>query len=404
MRIILIDDDIFYFKALTKPLKEAGYELLYAKTGNEGLSSITSQNPDILIVDLKLPDISGFDILERLRRDPQFNHIPVVVITAEAQLSDKLKAFELGADDYLIKPFQAEELVARLKIIAQRGKAMKIVQQLEAQSDEITTTVAVHSLRGGTGSSSLAVNLALAFYQLWNKRTLLIDGVLTAGQVAIMLDAKPRVTWGNYANATLDDVDDEMVADLICEHASGISYVASPVFPIATDTFTNDFCKLVLEKFKKRSDFIVMDLAHDFSDMTIQMLNLADSILLVLGPDVSSLRAATSTVDTYDKLGFHPEKIKIVLNMNLNNSGIKQSQLEKALGRPIDFVIPYEPVEVIRALNFGAPFILENHDLPISVQLENIAYLLSNELQKNLPPPLPTPVWKRVTSRLGKNN
>ncbi len=114
MRVLLIDDEQFYFKLIRKTLKEADYDLEYARSGSEGLAKIPAFEPEVLIVDLKLPEMDGFEILERLRQDSKFGHIPVIVITAKDELSEKLKAFELGADDYLVKPFQPEELVARI--------------------------------------------------------------------------------------------------------------------------------------------------------------------------------------------------------------------------------------------------------------------------------------------------
>ena len=112
MKVLLIDDEPFYNKLLSRPMKDAGHEFDYSKTGKDGLALISAKTPDVIIVDLLLPDIHGFEILTRLRRDSKFNHIPVIVITARNELGDKLKAFELGADDYLIKPFQPEELVS----------------------------------------------------------------------------------------------------------------------------------------------------------------------------------------------------------------------------------------------------------------------------------------------------
>jgi DNA-binding response OmpR family regulator len=173
MRVLLIDDEPFYYKLLNKPMKDAGHALEYSKTGKDGLAKVSATKPDVIIVDLRLPDISGHDILERLRRDSEFSNIPVIVITAKNELGDKLKAFELGADDYLIKPFQPEELVARMRILARRGKAMKIVSEMEKSDEKLTTIVAVHSLRGGVGTTSISVNLALAFNQIWAKETLL---------------------------------------------------------------------------------------------------------------------------------------------------------------------------------------------------------------------------------------
>ena len=403
MRILLIDDEQYYFKLLDKPLRSAGYELEYAKTAKEALTSVASKGTDIVIVDLVLPDMSGLDILERLRRDQRYGHIPVVVITSDNKLEDKLKAFEQGADDYLVKPFQPEELVARLRILASRGKALKIVQQMESQSENISTIVAVHSLRGGVGCTSLAVNLAIAYYQLWQRKTLLVDAVLTAGQVAMMLDVAPRITWEQYLGLAPNAITGEDIDQLASSHKSGIYYVASSKTPLAADAFTDEFWRVIFAEFKKRNEFIVVDLAHDFSDMTIQLLNQADWVLLVLAPEVASLRAAASALEIYDRLGFTSEKVKVVLNQTTNNSGIKQAKLEKALERQFDFIIPYDSAEVMRALNFGVPFILENPDLPVSVQMENTAYILSNDFFKNLPPAVPTQTWKRVTARLAVN-
>ncbi|HXQ36787.1 MAG TPA: response regulator transcription factor, partial [Anaerolineales bacterium] len=147
MRVLLIDDEQFYFKLIRKTLKEAEYDLEYAKSGSEGLAKVPSFEPEMLIVDLKLPEMDGFEILQRLRRDPKFSHIPIIVITSKDELSEKLKAFELGADDYVVKPFQPEELVARMGIVARRGRAMQMVQQMEkTTSKSDATVITVHSL------------------------------------------------------------------------------------------------------------------------------------------------------------------------------------------------------------------------------------------------------------------
>lgn len=399
MRVLLVDDELYYFKLLEKPLKAAGHTLEYAKSAKEALAQISAKGAEIIIMDLRLPDSTGFDVLERLRRDQRFSHVPLIVITVDNDLNNKLKAFELGADDYLVKPFQPEELVARLRILGQRGKALKIVQQMETQTVDVNTTVAVHTLRGGVGCSSIAVNLAISYRQLWERHTLLVDAVLTAGQVAMMLDSTPRVTWEHYLGLAHDAISNEDLEQLASPHKSGLWYVASPRSPLAADAFTDEFWRMVIAEFKRRNEFIVIDMPHDFSDMTIQLLNMSNWILLVLAPEIGSLRAASSALEIYDKLGYAPEKIKLVLNRTAS-SGIQQAKLEKVLERPFDFVLPHDSVEVRRALDFGVPFVLENPDLPVSAQIEEMAYQLSDELFKNLPPALPSAAWKRVSKRL----
>ena len=395
MRVLLIDDEQFYFKLIRKILKESDYTLEYAQTGNEGIAKVSTFDPELIIIDLKLPEMDGFEILERLKRDPKFSLIPVIVITVKDELSEKLKAFEMGADDYLVKPFQPEELVARMGILARRGKVIQ-AQQMDAKTN--VTMLTVHSLRGGLGCSSVVINLGLAFQKLWGKKTLLVDSVLTAGQVALMLDAKPNATWENLVGIDPEHIDDVVVNEMMCSHKSGIRYIASPRYPIAADTFGAEALGVLFDRIKSSYDFILVDTPHDFSDMTIQMLSMSTSILLLMAPEMASLRTTMSALEIYDRLGIPPEKVQIILNNNSSNPAIKQVQLEKVLKRSIDFVLPYEAGEVNRALNFGQPFILSNPDLPICLGLEKIAYALSDESHKAIPPAVPSATWKRVTS------
>src|SRR5687767_8891904 len=401
MRVLLIDDEPFYFKLIRGTLKEAEYTLEYAKSASEGLAKIASYEPEMLIVDLKLPEMDGFEIVKRLRQDAKFSHTPVIVITSADELSEKLKAFELGADDYVVKPFQPEELIARMGILARRGRAIQMARK-QTTDKRISTVLTVHSLRGGLGCSSLVVNLGLAFYKLWGRPTLLVDGVLTAGQIALMLNAKPKATWENLVGVETENLDEMVVGEMMCLDQSGIRYIASPRYPIAADTFTTETLQIFLDGIKSGNDFILVDASHDFSDMTIQLLSMSNNILLVMAPEMASLRTTMSAIEIYDRLGISPENVKIVLNNNSSNPAIKQAQLEKVLKRPMDFVLPYEAGEVNRALNFGQPFILENPDLPLCLQLEKMAYSLSDDSYKAIPPAVPSPTWKRVTSQLSK--
>jgi len=289
--------------------------------------------------------------------------------------------------------------MARMGILARRGKAMQIAQQ-QAGSKSTGSVLTVHSLRGGVGCSSIVVNLGLAFYKLWGKQTLLIDGVLTAGQVSLMLDGKPSATWENLVGIDLEGLDDAVIGELMVAHKSGVRYIASPRYPIAADTFTTDTLHTLMERLKAQNEFVLVDTSHDFSDMTIQMLSMSNTILLVMAPEMASLRTAISALEIYDRLGIPMDKVKIILNNNSSSPAIKQAQLEKVLKHPIEFVLPFEAGEVNRALNFGQPFIVSNPDLPICQNLEKMAYILSDEAHKAIPPAVPSPTWKRVTNQL----
>ena len=132
-RVLLIDDEPIYYKMIVHALKPHGYEVEYARTGMDGLKTVPLFNPDVIITDVRLPDLSGYEVAQRLRRDPRFESIPLIFLTSQADLSNKLKAFEVGADDYLSKPFQPEELVARVGMLVRRGEVLRVARQQRGQ-------------------------------------------------------------------------------------------------------------------------------------------------------------------------------------------------------------------------------------------------------------------------------
>jgi len=398
-RVLLIDDEPIYYKMIVHALKPHGYDVEYARTGMDGLKTIPLFNPDVIITDVRLPDLSGYEVVQRLRRDPRFEGIPLIFLTSQADLSNKLKAFEVGADDYLSKPFQPEELVARVGILVRRGEVLRIARQREGVKD-LATTLTVHSLRGGAGCTSIAINLGMSLYRMWEKPTLVIDSVLNAGQIALMLNASPIHTLEDLSEIRINDIDSSVIESLITKHSSGLDFIASPPYPIAIDSFSDEVWQLVLEELRKMYEFIIIDTAHDFSNATIHTLNVAEQVLMVIAPEMASIRSAVCALNIYDKLGFLPEKILPVVNNVISQSGIRQAQIEKVLKRPIKYIVPNAPNDFVRAINFGEPLVVTTPDSPVTSMFEDLAYVMSKEGLKNIPPAAPTAVWKRVTGRM----
>jgi pilus assembly protein CpaE len=342
--------------------------------------------------------MTGFDIFENLRGDSHFSHVPVIFVTSLDELESKLKAFNLGAEDYLTKPFKPEELLARLAILSRRRDYLKDAEINTKIGSNQATIVAMHSLRGGVGCTSLAINLGLAYNELWQRPTLLIDAVLTSGQVALYLNGSPKTTWKDIAKNTIDDIDANMIRFLANMLKKGVSYIASPVLPIAFEALNVIYPK-VLEEFRNQFDLIIVDAPHDFSDMAVMSLDAADTILLAMTPEMGSLRAVICALKTYDSLGYSPDKVKIALNNNGSMAGLKISQIEKAIGRQVDFEFPYSQA-VFQAINTGKPFLTSDSSLPISMRIEECAFALSRDSLKKVPPAAPTSTWTNVNKRL----
>lgn len=397
-RILMIDDEPINHQLVAHALISLQCELHFAENGKSGISQARTLKPDVIITDVMMPDVTGYEVTRILRREPQFAATPILVLTAQSGLQDKLKSFEVGADDHLTKPFEAAELVGRVTSLLRRVEAVKS-SRVEAPGREGGRIIAVHSLRGGIGSSTLAVNLGVGLAGLWSEPSILFDLTMTAGQVALMLNMTLKRTWADIAHFSGGELDIDAFSTIISAHDSGLNFVAAPTFPSEAETLRAETLGTALQLAKSQYEYVVADLPHDFSEFAIQALDAADVILMVASPDMASVRAVNAALDTYDKLGYSKEKIRFILNAIFPHSNLSKDKLEAALGMNAFATIPYTRDVFVEAINLGQPPVFHKPDLPISNVLEDFAFHVSKDSHKKSKPEHPTDAWNRVYKR-----
>jgi two-component system phosphate regulon response regulator PhoB len=122
-RILVVEDEEDLQEVLSYNLRQAGHEVTIVGTGQAGLERIGVETPDLVLLDLMLPDMSGTDVCRAFKSDPATRHVPVVMLTAKGEEIDRVVGFELGADDYVVKPYSMRELTLRLQAILRRRAA-----------------------------------------------------------------------------------------------------------------------------------------------------------------------------------------------------------------------------------------------------------------------------------------
>ena len=120
MRILVVDDELSIIKFLRANLEAKGYEVFAAVNGAEALQTFEMELPDLVILDIMMPKVDGFEVCRRLR---EWSQIPIIMLSARGDESDKVKCLDLGADDYITKPFGASELIARVRAVLRRTEA-----------------------------------------------------------------------------------------------------------------------------------------------------------------------------------------------------------------------------------------------------------------------------------------
>lgn len=120
-RILVVDDEPDILELTRYNLSREGFQVTTAATGNEALAQITRDKPDLVVLDLMLPDQSGIDICKKIRATPAFQQLPIIMLTARSEEVDRVVGFEIGADDYVTKPFSPRELTLRIRSVLRRS-------------------------------------------------------------------------------------------------------------------------------------------------------------------------------------------------------------------------------------------------------------------------------------------
>ena len=144
-RILIVEDEKNIAKLIRYNLEKDGYECTMAKTGEEAISILEKQAFDLIILDIMLPGIDGFEVCRALKQNARLKNIPIIMLTAKGEEVDRIVGLELGADDYIVKPFSPRELILRIKAILKRGKP-EILKKDIITAQDVSVNIPKHKV------------------------------------------------------------------------------------------------------------------------------------------------------------------------------------------------------------------------------------------------------------------
>jgi len=205
--ILLIEDEPQMRRFLRITLQGYGHRLVEAVTGQEGLTQVATRNPDVVLLDLGLPDIDGLEVTARLR---EWSQVPVIVLSAREQEEDKIKALDAGADDYLTKPFSAGELLARIRV-ALRHKAMQ--QKGSEESEFILDNLRVDLVKRQVFIDDREIHLTPIEYRLLSILIKHAGKVITHRQILKEVWGAAYVNQNHYLRIYMGQLRHKLEAD-----------------------------------------------------------------------------------------------------------------------------------------------------------------------------------------------
>src|SRR5690242_7298008 len=184
-KILVVDDDPNVQRQLQYSLKQEGYDVVIASDGADGLKLWGSDAPDLILLDVLLPKMDGYQVAITIRsQEGKGVHVPIIMLTAEREVEQKVRGLRAGADDYLIKPFHPAELLARIKSLLARFAPHEAM----VGRPPLGRVLALYGAKGGVGTTTIAINAAIALHRELGRKVALVDGNLQFGDHRVFLD------------------------------------------------------------------------------------------------------------------------------------------------------------------------------------------------------------------------
>lgn len=136
-KILIVEDDRHISKLVKYNLEKAGYDCIVAYDGEEAMDVLAQKRSDLIILDIMLPEMDGFEVCRKIKQNDKLKNIPIIMLTAKGEEVDRVVGLELGADDYMVKPFSPRELILRIRAILRRGKPEETAKEVIERGDLI---------------------------------------------------------------------------------------------------------------------------------------------------------------------------------------------------------------------------------------------------------------------------
>lgn len=365
--IFVVDDDEQLLRMVGWILERGGHQATLISNPVEALDRLRSGSPDMAILDVMMPGMSGYDLCRQLRVHSETEHLPVMVLTARSQEIDKQTARESGADDFLSKPVTSQELLKHVDDLLSKDSGISV------GSSKNSLIIAVYGLQGGVGRTTLAVNLALSLNAVSNAKICLIDFSTSGGQAAMQLRLQGQKSWLDIQKE--QPLDWSTVKNLLLEHSSGLQMLAAPTSPPSPSRPSAEITAALLAHLKNNMLFTIVDLPPTLSASVKGTLALADMGLHVLTPDVVSVQTAVRADRALSTLNLLPKERSYILNHRNTEVPLPKATIERGLNARIPFEIRYDKNQT-RALSQGVPLASSSVQSPLPVSMRIMAEAL----------------------------
>ncbi len=379
-KVLIVDDDLETLRLVGLMLQRQGYEILVANSGKQALSIAKSDAPGLIVLDIMMPDMDGFQVSHMLRRDPVLSSIPILMFTAKTQLDDKVAGYDAGADDYLTKPVHPAELVAHIKALLTRARSrpapLPVVQRGHS--------VGVIGCKGGMGISTLTLNLAAAYAQ--KTKSEVIAAELRPGQGTWALEL--GFTPSNTLESILQMPPSEITPDEVGKHLVGTSFGARLLLAGENSlnmdqTGMTEKLLALINSVTLLSPMSFLDLGTAFLPGFEKVCSVCSEVIVVTDPTPTTVSRTKVLLSELRSVGSASGKTINIVLLNRVRAEMQLNSLQVSdllNGEAIAMMIPSAPEQVYQAVQTKAPLVNVQPDGLAAQQIVQLAEIIKSHV------------------------
>ncbi|MEJ2010799.1 MAG: response regulator [Anaerolineales bacterium] len=375
-KVLIIDDDIDTLKLVGLMLERQGYEITVASNGTIGLTKAAEEQPELILLDVMMPDLDGYEVTRRLREDPSLAHIPIIMFTAKTMVDDKVAGFEAGVDDYLTKPTHPAELTAHVKAVLSRSAQARTLPEEKAQ------IVAFLGSRSGIGTTTLALNFGLLL-QEDGYETIVAELNPGHGSMGLELGLQDPSGLSNLLSRALKDIHLRSVESELIEQPGGLRLLLASYHPRETELEQAvPQMEAVVNNLASMCNLLVLDLGSGMKPYLKPVLQLCDRIILVVEPVYPSDAIGRALLQELETGGINRRKVFLALINRVRTSlQIPWRQVEEDLGIELAGIVSPAPEQAHQASQTGSPLVVSQPDSLVSDQIRKLAESIQSHLR-----------------------
>ncbi len=372
-KILVVDDDLDSLKLITLMLQRNGYEVTAATNGAQALQKAAAETPDLIILDVMMPDMSGYDVCRRLRRNDATKLIPIIMFTAKTLIDDKVAGFEAGADDYLTKPTHPAELASRVRAILLRSAAQRQTKAGRGM------TIGVFGAKGGVGATTIALNIAAA-RMLAGQNPIVADFRLGTGSLGLALGMGDSRGMANALSKPLEEIRPRNIENDLVTHSSGLRALLSSAYAKEASLPVNpESGAAVVRALRAMGTPIVVDMGTFSNPFFSRIQREMDQLVIVIDPITITLAMAREQLQEIDQERpvNRPTHI-VIVNRAASGSPLSWNEVERILGREVRGNISLASELTTQSLVANVPVVMLQPTAIVSSQLIKLSEDLHN--------------------------